>query len=191
MRKTIALILAVCTLLSFAVAASADTVTSGTTTLTTKVPAASYTMKVPADQTIKYGAMHTEIGIVTIENSEGFSEKKNVEVTVGLKEFTSKGVDTTIPYEIATKWNDGGYYSFDTKMYPEAVLRFEGQQDGTVKSNATSIDVNGVTKNPPKPASDNQLTQMEIKIASGYWANALAGDYTSTITFTSKVVAVK
>lgn len=182
MRKTIALILAVCILLSFAVVASADTVTSGTTTLTIKIPAASYTMKVPADQTIKYGAMHTEIGIVTIENSEGFSEKKNVEVTVGLKEFTSKGVDTTIPYEIATKWNDGGYYSFDTKMYPEAVLRFEGQQDGTVKSNATSIGI----KHP-----SGTMTQMAIKIASGAWANALAGDYTSTITFTSKVVAVK
>lgn len=71
MRKTIALILAVCTLLSFTVAASADTFTS-TTTLTTKVPAASYTMKIPADQTIKYGVSFSKIGIVTIENSQGF-----------------------------------------------------------------------------------------------------------------------
>ena len=186
MRKTIALILAVCTLLSFAVAASADTVTSGTTTLTTKVPAASYTMKVPANQTIQYGVQVSEIGNVTIENSEGFSANKNVDVTVGHTDFTSEGVNTTIPYEILYVWTSGEKWPFEG-----AVLRFEGQQDGTVKSNATSIDVNGVTKNPPKPASDNQLTQMEIKIASGYWANALAGDYTSTITFTSKVVAVK
>ena len=179
MRKTIALILAVCTLLSFAVAASADTVTSGTTTLTTKVPAASYTMKIPADQTIKYGAMVTEIGIVTIENSEGFSVKKNVEVTVGYTEFTSKDVDTTIPYKITTIWNGTGY-NIDT----EAVLRFEGQQDGTVKSNATSIDISGVTKNP-----DDTLDHMVITFTSDAWDNALAGDYTSTITFTSKVVA--
>ena len=180
MRKTIALILAVCTLLSFTVAASADTFTS-TTTLTTKVPAASYTMKIPADQTIKYSATITEIGIVTIENSEGFSAKKNVEVTVGLTEFTSEGVDTTIPYEIVTVWGNGGSkWNFDR----EAVLRFEGQQGGTVKSNATSIDISGVTKNP-----DDQLTHMGIMISSGAWANALAGDYTSTITFTSKVVA--
>ena len=187
MRKTIALILAVCTLLSFAVAASADTVTSGTTTLTTKVPAASYTMKVPANQTIKYGVPVSKIGIVTIENSEGFSAKKNVEVTVGHTEFTSEGVDTTIPYEILTAWGPSGgtIWNFDR----EAVLRFEGQQDGTVKSKATSIDISGVTKNPPNPDPDNQLTQMAISISPGAWANALAGDYTSTITFTSKVVA--
>ena len=184
MRKTIALILAVCTLLSFAVVASADTVTSGTTTLTTKVPAASYTMKVPANQTIKYGVSFSEIGIVTIEKSEGFSAKKNVEVTVGHTEFTSESVDTTIPYEILTAWGitGGTKWNFDG----EAVLRFEGQQDGTVKSNATSIDISGVTKNP-----NDQLTHMGIMISSGAWANALAGDYTSTITFTSKVVAVK
>ena len=177
MRKTIALILAVCILLSFAVVASADTVTSGTTTLTIKIPAASYTMKVPADQTIKYGAMHTEIGIVTIENSEGFSANKNVDVTVGHTDFTSEGVNTTIPYEILYVWTSGEKWPFEG-----AVLRFEGQQDGTVKSNATSIGI----KHP-----SGTMTQMAIKIASGAWANALAGDYTSTITFTSKVVAVK
>ena len=182
MRKTIALILAVCILLSFAVAASADSFTS-TTTLTTKVPAASYTMKVPANQKIKYGITITEIGIVTIENSEGFSAKKNVEVTVGHTEFTSEGVDTTIPYEILTVWgppSGGTRWDFDR----EAVLRFEGQQDGTVKSNATSIDISGLTMNP-----SDTLTQMAIRISFDAWANALAGDYTSTITFTSKVVA--
>ena len=176
MRKTIALILAVCTLLSFAVAASADTVTSGTTTLTIKIPAASYTMKIPTDQTIKYGAEITEIGIVTIEDSEGFSAKKNVEVTVGFTEFTSKGVDTTIPYKIIAVL--GGNYIKDT----EFVLRFEGQQDGTVKSKATSMS--GVTNN-----SSDTLDHMAIMISSDAWDNALAGDYTSTITFTSKVVA--
>ena len=176
MRKTIALILAVCILLSFAVAASADTVTSGTTTLTTKVPAASYTMKVPSNQTIRYGARASEIGIVTIENSKGFSAKKNVEVTVVLTEFTSKGVDTTIPYKIITQWTGGmGYY-----INRGAVLRFEGQQDGTVKSKATSIDTSNLS---------GTLDYMAITISSDAWANALAGDYTSTITFTSKVVA--
>ena len=175
MRKTIALILVVCTLLSFTVAASADSFTS-TTTLTTKVPAASYTMKIPADQTIKYGAQITEIGIVTIEDSEGFSAKKNVEVTVGFTEFTSKGVDTTIPYKIIAVL--GGNYINDT----EFVLRFEGQQDGTVKSKATSI-ISGVTNN-----SSDTLDHMAIMISSDAWADALAGDYTSTITFTSKVV---
>lgn len=180
MRKTIALILAVCTLLSFAVAASADTVTSGTTTLTTKVPAASYTMKIPANQTIQYGVEYTDIGNVTIEESEGFSAKKNIEVTVGITKFTSESVDTTIPYLLKTVWSSGQNISFNIK----GVLRFEGQQDGTVKSRATGYITTAAIKDPL-----GELERMEVNVFSSSWENALAGDYTSTITFTSKVVA--
>ena len=179
MRKTIALILAVCTLLSFAVAASADTFTS-TTTLTTKVPAASYTMKIPANQTIQYGVEDTDIGNVTIENSEGFSAKKNIEVTVGITKFTSESVNTTIPYLLTTVWSSGQHIAFNI----EGVLRFEGQQDGTVKSRATGYpNVTGL-KDPL-----GELERMEVNVFSSSWEDALAGDYTSTITFTSKVVA--
>ncbi len=179
MRKTIALILAVCTLLSFAVAASADSFTS-TTTLTTKVPAASYTMKIPANQTIQYGVEDTDIGNVTIEESKGFSAKKNIEVTVGITKFTSESVDTTIPYLLKTVWSSGQNISFNIK----GVLRFEGQQDGTVKSRATDYLTTATIKDPL-----GELERMEVTVFSHSWENALAGDYTSTITFTSKVVA--
>jgi len=179
MRKTIALILAVCTLLSFTVAASADTFTS-TTTLTTKVPAASYTMKIPANQSIQYGVEDTDIGNVTIENSQGFSTKKNIEVTVGITKFTSESVDTTIPYLLTTVWSSGQNIAFNIK----GVLRFEGQQDGTVKSRATDYPNATGLKDPL-----GELERMEVTVFSSSWENALAGDYTSTITFTSKVVA--
>ena len=178
MRKTIALILAVCTLLSFAVAASADSFTS-TTTLTTKVPAASYTMKIPANQTIQYGVEDTDIGNVTIEESKGFSAKKNIEVTVGITKFTSESVNTTIPYLLTTVWSSGQHISFNM-----GVLRFEGQQDGTVKSRATGYITTAAIKDPL-----GELERMEVMVTSSSWENALAGDYTSTITFTSKVVA--
>ena len=178
MRKTIALILAVCTLLSFAVAVSADSFTS-TTTLTTKVPAASYTMKIPANQTIQYGVEDTDIGNVTIEESEGFSAKKNIEVTVGITKFTSESVNTTIPYLLTTVWSSGQNISFN-----KGVLRFEGQQDGTVKSRATGYITTAAIKDPL-----GELERMEVMVTSSSWENALAGDYTSTITFTSKVVA--
>ena len=179
MRKTIALILAVCTLLSFAVAASADTFTS-TTTLTTKVPAASYTMKIPANQTIQYGVEDTDIGNVTIENSQGFSAKKNIEVTVGITKFTSESVDTTIPYLLTTVWSSGHSIAFNIK----GVLRVEGQQDGTVKSRATDYLSTAAYEDPL-----GELERMEVTVFSYSWEGALAGDYTSTITFTSKVVA--
>ncbi len=185
MRKTIALILAVCTLLSFAVVASADTVTSSTTTLTTKVPAASYTMKVPANQTIDYRLTTKKIGNVTIEESTGFSELKRIEVAVGTTEFTSEKVNTTIPYSLSFRWSSGRSYGF-TYAGVGVVLLFEGQQDGTVKSRATAYREKGSSRNNPEA----ELEYMEVGITPRSWDKALAGDYTSTITFTSKVVAV-
>ncbi len=184
MRKTIALILAVCTLLSFTVAASADTFTS-TTTLTTKVPAASYTMKIPANQTIEYGLVTKKIGNVTIEESTGFSELKRIEVAVGTTEFTSEKVNTTIPYTFSLRWSSGNSCGFSYAGVV-VVLLFEGQQDGTVKSRATAyLEKDGSRKNP-----EGELEHMEVGITPRSWDKALAGDYTSTITFTSKVVAV-
>ena len=117
---------------------------------------------------------------MTIEESEGFSAKKNIEVTVGITKFTSESVDTTIPYLLKTVWSSGQNISFNIK----GVLRFEGQQDGTVKSRATGYpNVTGL-KDPL-----GELERMEVNVFSSSWEDALAGDYTSTITFTSKVVA--
>lgn len=176
MRKLIALILAVCTLLSFAVVASADATFTNSTTLTTQVPSASYVMNIPADQTVEFGKTSVDIGTVTITEAKGFALKKNVEVTVDYTDFTSKGVDTTIPYKLSAV-NTGGSTS---KIANGGVLRFEGSLDGTVKEIASYVDGTAQT-----------VSKIRMDILSSDWGKALAGAYTSTITFTSAVVVQK
>lgn len=175
MRKAIALFLAVCTLLSFAVVASADATFSSSTTLTTKVPSANYVMTIPANQVVDFGATSKEIGTVTITNAAGFAEKKNVEVTVTYTEFTSKTAETTIPYNIyAANERDS------KQVLSGDILRFEGKADGTVKEQATYVNntAQGVAK-------------LRLQILSTNWGKALAGDYTATITFSSTVAVQK
>ena len=99
---------------------------------------------------------------------------------MGITKFTSESVDTTIPYLLKTVWSSGQNISFNIK----GVLRFEGQQDGTVKSRATGYITTAAIKDPL-----GELERMEVDVFPSSWDEALAGDYTSTITFTSKVVA--
>ena len=97
MKKIFAILLAVTLLASMATVVSAA---ESTTTLSTTVPAASYTLNIPADQTIEFGATETNIGNVTVTNSAGFAEGKNLSVTVTYDEFTSAGLSTTIPFSL-------------------------------------------------------------------------------------------
>lgn len=61
MKKLTTLVLALALAASLAVPAFA----ANTTTLTTTVPAATYTLNIPADQEIPFGAMETNIGSVS------------------------------------------------------------------------------------------------------------------------------
>ena len=79
MKKFIAIVLAVLTVLSFSTVAFAE---GNTTTLTTTVPDATYTLNIPADQQITFGATSTDIGTVTVTNSSGFAAGKDLHVTI-------------------------------------------------------------------------------------------------------------
>ena len=83
MKKLTTLVLALALAASLAVPAFA----ANTTTLTTTVPAATYTLNIPADQEISYGAISTNIGNVTVTDSASFAEGKNLEVTVTKDSF--------------------------------------------------------------------------------------------------------
>ena len=61
MKKFFAIALAVAMFASMATVASAA---ENTTTLTTTVPAATYTLNIPANQEIPFGATQTNIGSV-------------------------------------------------------------------------------------------------------------------------------
>jgi len=94
MKKFIAIAIAVLTVFSFTTVAFAES----TTTLTTTVPDAEYTLNIPADQEIEYNATRTNIGLVTVTNSAGFADGKNLCVTVTYDAFKNNENETTIPF---------------------------------------------------------------------------------------------
>ena len=168
MKKIFAFLLAVTMLASMATVASAA---ENTTTLTTTVPAATYTLNIPADQEIVFGATATDIGVVTVTNSNGFAWGKHLKVTLSWEDFKSEGVASTIPFSIKTNYTDGDH---DTLQSGDNIL-FNGYSDGTV-SDPRSADGANVVKN------------FDVVISSHDWGKALAGDYTTTITYTAEVV---
>ena len=83
MKKLIALALAVTLLASMAVTVSA----ANTTTLTATVPAAGYTLNIPANQEVNFGTTQADIGNITVTDSAGFAVGKNLQVTVTYDAF--------------------------------------------------------------------------------------------------------
>ncbi len=173
MKKLTAILVAVLMLATMPMAASA-----ATTTLTTTVPEATYTMNIPADMVVPYGATSTNIGTVTITDGEGFAQGKGVYVKVEYSGvFTAEGVESTIPYSMeASGKNPGasaGYEDQTEKIISGDYLHFWGQSNGTVCSYFSAV------------GEQNQA--LNVKIQSADWGKALAGEYSTTITFTAQV----
>lgn len=173
MKKLIAIALAALTVLSFSTVAFA----ADTTTLTTTVPDATYTLNIPADQQITYGETSTDIGTITVTNSSGFATGKNLKVTLTYDKFKSAEVSTTIPYYIAT-YNDENYEN--EKQSGHSVI-FKGTSWGECYKNYEA------DCGPYSAVDDNKILQ--VKIDSTDWGKALGGEYSSTITFTAEVVS--
>lgn len=186
MKKISALILALALLASALPAAFATNATPNTTTLTTTVPSASYVLNIPADQTITFGETRTYIGNVTVTDSKNFAEGKNVAVLVEYPPFAAEAeeINTTIPYTLyQTSAASSGEDSNTTKVRDLASggkMTFKGKTDGTVNELTEFSPIGGGGASPMK--------SLYVKITSRDWGKALAGDYKSTITFTSEVV---
>lgn len=175
MKKLFAILMTVAMLASMTAIASAENVT----TLTTSVPAATYKLNIPADKNIDFGATSTTIGNVTVTDAQGFAPGKNLEVTVTYTDFSCDGVNTTIPFSISGRYdwtyNSSGpsYHTINSgdKLLFECV--------GT-----------NILDRPDHPVSTSlSLEQLSIVVTSDNWGKALAGNYTATITFTAEVVA--
>lgn len=163
MKKLFAILLAVTMLASMATVASA----ASTTTLTTTVPAASYTLNIPADQEIPFGETQTNIGCVTVTDAAGFAVGKNLNVSISYDAFKCAETITSIPFYIAA--NGYAIQSNDN-------VTFRGLPNGEVSKN---FYIDSVT----------QDFDLFLMVDSTDWGKALAGDYTATITFTAEVVA--
>lgn len=182
MKKLFALTLAVMMLASMAtVASAAEATTTKSTTLTTSVPAATYTLNIPEDQEIAFGATRTRIGNITVTNASGFAEGKNLNVAVTYGEFESEAVSTTIPFTL-----EYTYCPFSTDINREfssgKVFSFIGEASGTVTEEPQLATVG------QNATEYEAITGLNLTVASEDWGKALAGDYTATITFTAEVV---
>lgn len=183
MKKLSALILALALLVSVIPAAYAANATPNTTTLTTTVPSATYVLNIPADQTVTFGVEKTYIGNVTVTDSKNFAEGKNVDVTVEYAPFTAEAVEisTTIPYTLcqSTATGNDDVNSIRSLASGEK-MTFIGKADGTVaeKTRFSTANSGGIS-----------MESLMVRIRSTDWGKALAGNYKSTITFTSEIVA--
>lgn len=182
MKKLSALLLALALLMSAVPTAFAANTTPNTTTLTTTVPSATYVLNIPADQEISFGQTRTDIGNVTITDSKNFAEGKNVDVTVEYVPFAAEteGISTTIPYVLYPSLAAGGKYSV-SNIESGSKLTFKGKVDGTV-SELTVFRLGS-------SQGFSEMKSLIVSTKSTDWGKALAGDYKSTITFTSEVVA--
>lgn len=180
MKKLIAIVLAVMLAVSCSIAVSAANATPNTTTLTTTVPDAEYTLNIPADQEIPFGAISTEIGSISVTDSSSFAVGKNLEVTLTYDDFTCEDVTTTIPFTVklnATNPSNLG----DATVESGGKLVFQGRSNGEVYEYATKKYID----------SEGQMDITKISVNSADWGKALGGDYTATITFSAEVVAAE
>lgn len=169
MKKIVSLALAIMMVFSMTIMASAEQ-----TTLTTTVPDATYTLNIPADQTITFGATSTNIGEIKVSDSSGFAVGKNLNVTISFNAFECSDTTTTIPYYILMDNPDG--YGEAITVTSGTVITFKGKSNGNTTPHVMSED------------NRYDLTQTIVKIDSADWGKALGGTYTSTITFTAEVV---
>lgn len=181
MKKTLALLLALVLIVAMAPAAFA---TSQSTKLTTTVPGATYTFTIPKDTEIVYNATDTSIGYVTVTESSGFATGKNLEVTLEYSAFTSEDVSTTIPFSVYCSSTNDLSASEPTTSHSNYIainssITFKGSNDGTVNRLASASST----------AQNKYVGDLGIRITESAWGKALAGDYTSTITFTASVVS--
>ena len=174
MKRKLACILAALLLAALPLNAYAD----GTTTLTTTVPAASYTLNIPADQTIEFGTEEKVIGSLTVTDSSGFAEGKNLNVNISYTPFSCPNVSTTIPFSLSfyDHENDRNLYISDGDS-----VTFLGNEDGTVTEEPWS-EISG------KPGSYYTYEKVIILTGSSNWGKALAGEYSAAITFKAEVV---
>lgn len=167
MKKFIALALAVMLLGSIAVPASA----ASTTTLTTTVPAASYTLNIPANQEITFGTTRQSIGNVTVTDASGFAVGKNLDVTITYDAFAAEGISSKIPYSLSLSGQNSRYKAIASGD----VVTFDGKENGTVVETLFVED-------------NYEAICILFTAENEDWGKALAGEYTSTITFTAEVV---
>ena len=181
MKKIVSILLVLVTVLSMGTMAFAD----GTTTLTTTVPPATYTLNIPADQVVPFGTTEMDIGVASVSNSGGFASGKNLKVTVEYTPFVSDAVSTVIPYTLTLK--DSQYNRDQKELTTGDYFTFLGLSSGKLTTHAYLGHYYSAGSSPVVD-TDLYAEKCILTATSADWGKALGGDYTAKITFTSEVV---
>lgn len=160
MKKGISIILAILLVLSLSVSAYAD----GTLTLTATIPEATWTLLIPADQTIDYLETSIEIGSISVTDVENLKEGQTISVNVSHTDFVCD--DNSFPFTLSTST------SYNEQQYSNL-------------GSTNRIDVAGHDSGHSDVWIYPVTITMNVDEAS--WLAAPAGDYTATITFSSFV----
>lgn len=166
MRKIIALLMVIAMMIPLAVVATAA---ENTTTLTVQVPAANYELNIPFDQpNVEFGAdIYLVSGSLSADSSSGFSPNKHLDVTVTYDAFRADGISSTIPYTLAIA-------SSNTPLASGSSVRIPGNSNGQL--------------NDYPVVDGKEVTAFVLLFEEEAWNKALAGTYTSTLTFTAEIV---
>lgn len=183
MKKVITLALALLMICSMSVPAFA-----ATTTLTTTVPDATYTLNIPSNREIPFGSTKVDIGNITVTDSSGFAVGKNLDVTITYDSFIAEGINTQIPYTLSLYADGEESYVLrpaQMEVASGATITFEGKADGST-AEAIQLDTVDASETTTGKVS---VTNIYFEALSADWGKALAGEYSTTITFTAEVVA--
>lgn len=166
MRKIIALLMVIAMMIPLSAVASA---TEKTTTLTVEVPQATYTLNIPFDQPdVEFGTdCYLVSGSLAVDKSSGFSAHKHLDVTVTYDAFRADGINSTIPYTLA-------FATSKTPVASGTSVRIPGNSNGEL--------------NDYPVVDGKEQTAFVLLFEEEAWAKALAGIYTSTLTFTAEIV---
>lgn len=169
MKRITFVVLALALVFSMAISASAES-----TTLTIQVPEPSYTLNVPASQSIDYLASEASIGGVTVTNTSGFASRHVLSVGITYDGcFTCPNNASPIFYSLKCKGiGSDTRYDFSSG----SCVNFTTNSDGTLNSRPTLPD--------GTPADE-----FIVVIDTSCWDSALGGTYTTTITYTASIGA--
>lgn len=180
MKKIIAVVLVVIMMMSVGAVYASD----NEMILTTNVPSASYVLNIPEDMDVPFGVETVNIGVVTVSESSGFAIGKNLNVVVEYDDFSCEGVSTTIPISLQLFSEDEhAQVSTHKKIQSGENMTFKGMEDGTVEAKAY-IDSISYGNYGYGAYADH----INLITKNADWGMALAGEYTTTITFKAEVV---
>ena len=184
MKKITATILATLLMLSLGVFVLAD----GTTTLTTTVPAATYTLTIPQNVTVTYGVNSVDVGVLDAIATSGFAVGKNLKVTVSYTPFACEGVSTTIPYAVKGNISTN---SPTTREYGDITSGDELLFKCVKTNELLPTDRSGKTYWGTSSSFEGSYKEYYFTLSfdNADWGKALGGDYIATMTFTSEIVA--